>query len=249
MTAPTERFSSRVDAYVAARPRYRREVIDHLTNAVGLTPNWTIADIGSGTGISTQLFLENGNMVYAVEPNGPMRAAAEKWLGPSRNFHSVTGTAESTTLEDKSIDLIVAAQAFHWFKQEAARTEFTRILKPNGYVLLMWNSRKLTGTPFLDAYEDLLLTYGTDYTKIRHSNITNEELSGFFNGGRLKSASLPNHQHLDFEGLRARLLSSSYIPQNNPRMLDQLRKLFDDHNHKGQVTIEYQTELFLGQLT
>jgi SAM-dependent methyltransferase len=251
-TDPKERFSSRVDAYVAARPRYPRDVIDHLEPAIGLTPQWQIVDLGSGTGISCELFLENGNPVTAVEPNAAMRAAAEKSLRAFASFRSVDGAAEATTLPDQCADLIVAAQAFHWFDIPAARRETLRILRPDGWALLMWNDRKLTGTPFLEAYENLLLTFGTDYLKIRHNNIVDDHIRAFFGVGGWKTATFANHQHLDWDGLRNRVLSSSYIPQPGDAryepMLARLRAMFDRHHDpQGRVTIEYQTELFYGQ--
>jgi SAM-dependent methyltransferase len=249
-----DRFSARVDAYVAARPRYPREVLGYLHDTIGLTPAWHVADIGSGTGISCELFLENGNTVTAVEPNGPMRIAAEKSLSRfGDKLHSVNGSAEATTLPDACADLALAAQAFHWFDIPAARREFARILKPTrGHALLMWNTRKLGGTPFLDAYEKLLITYGTDYLKSRHNNIDDEDLRAFFGAAGYRAATFPNHQHLDFEGLRLRLLSSSYIPtESDPRfatMMNDLQEIFSRTNAGGRVTIEYETELYVGRL-
>src|SRR5688572_26148695 len=152
---PKERFSSRVDAYVAARPRYPQQVIDHLTAEIGLRPDWHIVDLGSGTGISCELFLQNGNTVTGIEPNAAMRAAAEESLRVFAKFRSVDASAESTTLPAGCADLVVAAQAFHWFDIPAARRETLRILRPapaagGGWALLMWNDRKLHGTPFLE---------------------------------------------------------------------------------------------------
>jgi SAM-dependent methyltransferase len=247
-----ERFSARVDAYVAARPKYPAAVLDYLRNTIGLTPDWNVIDVGSGTGISCELFLENGNVVTAVEPNGPMRAAAEKSLARfGERFRSVNGSAESTTLPAACADLALAAQAFHWFDIPAARREFARILKPAGHALLMWNTRKLGGTPFLDAYEKLLITYGTDYLKSRHNNIEDADLRAFVGPGGYRAATFPNHQHLDWDGLRLRLLSSSYIPtESDPRfapMMDELQTIFARHNAAGRVTIEYETELFVGR--
>jgi len=242
------RFSSRVDAYVAARPRYPREVIDHLNAAIGLTPDWEIVDLGSGTGISAELFLANGNAVAGVEPNAAMRAAAQKSLEKFAAFRSINASAEATTLPDASADLVVAAQAFHWFDIPAARRETERILRPNGWALLMWNDRKLGGTPFLEAYEDLLLTFGTDYLKIRHNNIVDADLRAFFGPGGFQSASFANEQRLDWPGLQARVLSSSYVPQDDPAVIDRLREIFKRHHDEaGRVTLEYQTELFYGR--
>lgn len=248
---PKERFSSRVDAYVAARPRYPQEVVDHLKDAIKFTRAWTVADVGSGTGISTELFLQNGNTVFAVEPNAAMRGAAENLLAKYPNFRSIDGSAEATTLMKNSIDLVVAAQAFHWFDIEATRKEFIRLLRPGGWALLMWNDRKLTGSPFLEAYEKLLVDFGTDYLKVRHNNISSEKFAEFFQTGGSQSAGFENQQTLDFEGLRARVLSSSYMPPaehpTHGAMLAALRALFEAHQENGQITIEYETTLTYGQ--
>lgn len=249
MSNSKERFSSRVDAYVKARPRYPREILDHLKHRIGLNPSWTIADIGSGTGISCELFLANGNTVIGVEPNTAMRAAAEQSLNGYAKFRSVEGSAEATTLPDGSIDLAIAAQAFHWFDIASSRREFQRILRPTGYALLMWNDRQLGGTPFLEAYEQLLIDFGTDYLKVRHNNVNEGAIGRFFGPGGFQQASFANEQRLDWEGLEARLLSSSYVPQDNPKMLHRLREIFDRHNDNGIVAIIYNTTLFYGHMT
>src|SRR4051812_44368858 len=160
----TERFSDRATAYHAHRPRYAAEMLDLLRRECGLLPPSVIADIGSGTGISSEPFLQNGNVVYAVEPNGPMRAVAESNYGREKNFRSIAATAESTTLPGASVDLIVAGQAFHWFDRARAANEFTRILRPHGWMVLVWNERLVDSAPFAAAYEDMLLQHSIDYT-------------------------------------------------------------------------------------
>lgn len=246
-----ERFSSRVDAYVKARPRYPRAVLEHLGNAIGFDPLWHVVDVGSGTGISCELFLANGNAVTGVEPNAAMRRAAKQSLGGYSRFRSVAGSAEATTLADGVADLVVAAQAFHWFDIDETRREFRRILRPGGYALLMWNDRRLDGTPFLEGYERLLRKFGTDYLAVRHNNVGDAHFRAFF-GGHFESATLPNAQHLDYAGLEARLLSSSYTPAaGDPRhdpMLSALRELFEQYSENRQVTIEYDTRLFFAAL-
>ena len=143
------RFSDRVADYVRTRPGYPTAVLDILGTETGLNPATVVADVGAGTGLSAELFLRNGNTVFGVEPNREMREAAESLLAGYANFHSVAGSAESTTLPDASVDLIVAGQAFHWFDVPRARAEFRRILRPDGVVVLMWNTRRLDTTPFL----------------------------------------------------------------------------------------------------
>jgi SAM-dependent methyltransferase len=250
---PTLRFSDRVEQYVLYRPDYPDGVLDILRSATGLTPEAVVADIGSGTGISTDLFLRNGNRVFAVEPNAEMRAAAETRFSESPLFRSVPATAEATTLPDASVDYVVAGQAFHWFDAERARAEFQRILKPDGWVVLMWNSRRLDRTRFLRDYEALLQKFGTDYDRVRHENIDTAAIGAFFGAGGFRYRSLDHAQIFDREGLRGRLLSSSYVPgEGQPgraEMLEELDRIFDRSQVDSRVAYEYDTEIYFGRLT
>jgi SAM-dependent methyltransferase len=255
MQPVTERFSDRVANYVKYRPTYPTALITTLQTETGLTPAHVIADIGAGTGISSALFLAQGNTVYGVEPNAGMREAAEVYLAPYPNFHAVAATAEATTLADASVGYVTAGQAFHWFDHPRAKTEFQRILQPNGWVALFWNDRKTDTTPFLRAYEELLLTYGTDYTEINHRNITDDPTArfrDFFANGTYQSAVFPNHQTFDYEGVKGRLLSSSYAPNvgqpNYEPMLALLERIFTEHQENGQIVFEYETQLFFGHV-
>jgi len=242
-----ERFSNRVDAYAKHRPGYPPEVLELFEAEMELTEDSVIADVGSGTGLSACPFLENGNTVYGVEPNARMRAAAERYLARFDKFHSVEGTAENTGLPERSIDIVIAAQAFHWFRPEETRAEFKRILKPGGWVALIWNERQLNTTPFLTDYEQFLLKYANDYTAVRHDNISDLTLLEFF-GKRFERASFPNAQVLDFDGLLGRAASSSYMPsageERFPEMEDELRGLFAKHAESGRITVFYDTKLF-----
>lgn len=245
------RFSDRVENYVKYRPHYPKEVIEYLKSQNMLGDNSVIADIGSGTGISTELFLSNGNKVYAVEPNKEMREAAEKLLCEDKNFVSVNGTAEETTLPDGSVDIAVAGQAFHWFDIPKTKAEFKRILKSDGYVVLMWNVKQLDSSPFMKAYEDMLLTFGTDYREVKHENLGEDIFKLFFeNGCDIKT--FDNEQLFDFEGVKGRLLSSSYAPNvSHPDyepMVNALRKVFDEYNTDGKVRFEYITTVYSGRL-
>lgn len=245
------RFSGRVTDYVRTRPGYPDALLAAITAAVPLTPRAIVADIGSGTGISTELFLRCGATVYAVEPNPDMRHAAETRFSGVPAFHSVVGSAEATSLQAGSVRLIAAGQAFHWFDRGAARREFTRILEPDGWVALFWNSRRLGDTPFLRAYEALLQEYGTDYREVNHQKIDASAVAAFF-GAAVQSHVFPNAQMLDHAGLEGRLLSSSYVPgredSRHPAMLRALRRIFDAHQDEGRVEIRYDTELHLGHL-
>jgi SAM-dependent methyltransferase len=252
MLNSVERFSSRVENYVRYRPGYPDEIIELLTGAGCLTAESIVADIGSGTGFLTELFLKNGNKVFAVEPNAVMRAVAEKSLGHYENFVSLNGTAEATTLNSGSVNLITAAQAFHWFDQQLARAEFLRILRPAGCVVLVWNERRLETTPFLRDYEKFLMKFGSDYQDVRHENVQ-RDLRPFFAPDEFKVATVENFQVFDLAGLTGRVLSSSYAPQagdqNFEAMNADLRELFHKHQQNGTVTVEYDTRLYYGQLS
>lgn len=247
----TIRFSNRVADYVRYRPSYPGAVVDTLRTEAGLRPDSTVADIGSGTGISAALFLQLGCTVHGIEPNLEMRTAAETQFANEPRFHSRNGTAEATTLPDAAVDLVAAGQAFHWFDRTQTRAEFVRILRKAGYAALFWNSRRTTSTPFLIAYETLLNDFATDYREVNHTNIDRNALAEFF-GGPFESRTFPNAQDFDFEGLKGRLLSSSYAPAaGHPRhdaMLQELRRLFDRHAANGTVRFEYDTELYFGRL-
>lgn len=251
MSDTVERFSNRVENYVKYRPTYPREILDLFREKMNLQPNSVIADIGSGTGISARLFLENGNTVYGVEPNAAMREAAEISLKDFPDFKSVDRTAENTSLPDKSVDFVIAAQAFHWFDKAKTRREFQRILRENGFAALIWNERQLDTNDFLQDYEKFLVEYGTDYEKVRHDNITKESLGEFFQT-EFQEAIFQNSQTLDFEGLKGRVLSASYMPSaENPRfeeMLENLESLFAQYAEKSKIQILYDTKIFYAQL-
>jgi len=251
MSDPVTRFSNRADNYARYRPSYPLSVIDILKSDCGLQETSIIADVGSGTGILSELFLKNGNQVFGVEPNAAMRSFAERLLYGSKNFVSVDATAEATTLEPASVDFITAGQAFHWFDRDKAKTEFARILKPGGWVVLIWNERRLDSTPFLREYEILLLRYGTDYEKVRHENVAGE-IARFFAPETVQLRNLENVQHFDFESLKGRVFSASYTPdQGHPDfepMLAKLEKIFNTHKRDGIVTFEYETRVYYGNL-
>jgi SAM-dependent methyltransferase len=248
MSDSTIRFSDRVEDYVKYRPRYPETVVAYLQHAYTLTAAWDIADIGSGTGISAELFLRNGNRVYGVEPNVEMRRKAEELLAGDGGFISIDGTAEATGLADARVDLIVAGQAFHWFDAVRCRVEFMRILRPGGVVVLIWNER-LIDSPFEKEYEALILRYGTDYTYVKHKVNSDEKIGEFFQPAVFVLAVFPNEQLFDFEGLKGRLLSSSYIPkEGNAAMLQALSELFDRHAVGGRVRVGYDTKVYSGIL-
>ena len=251
MSDPLTRFSSRSDNYAKFRPGYPAEVLEILKFDCGLRETSVVADVGSGTGILSELFLQNGNSVVAIEPNAAMRQIAEQLLQGYEKFKSIDAAAEATTLGTGSVDFVTAAQAFHWFDRVRAKREFSRILKPAGWVVLIWNERRLDSTVFLRAYEDLLLRYGTDYEKVRHEKVTGE-IAEFFSPRSFELRTLENAQHFDFESLKGRLLSSSYAPdQGHPNfapMLEELEGIFDANQKDGIVSFEYETKVYYGHL-
>jgi SAM-dependent methyltransferase len=252
MNSHLNRFSSRVENYIKYRPGYPSETLDILKQECGLAKDSVIADVGSGTGILSELFLRNGNKVFGIEPNAPMRLAGEELLKAFENFVSIDGAAEATTLEPQSIDFVTAAQAFHWFKRSEAKSEFKRILKLGGWVVLIWNERLVDSTAFLRDYESLLLRYGTDYQEIRHENVE-PEIADFFAPSTFQLKTLPNSQHFDFEALKGRVYSSSYAPEpghpNFAPMMTRLEESFNAHNQNGVVTFEYETKIYYGRVT
>jgi SAM-dependent methyltransferase len=247
----TSRFSDRVENYVRYRPGYPPEVVQELKAECGLARSHVIADVASGTGIWSRLLLENGNPVFGVEPNTEMREAGERLLAAFPKFTSVAGTAEATTLPDQSVDFVTAAQAGHWFDRERARREFVRILKPGGWLVLLWNERVTDSTKFLRDYEQLLLTYGTDYQDVRHEH-TSEAIHEFFDPAPFQERVFDMRQEFDYAGIEGRLLSSSYAPgPEHPRykaMLNELRRIFDACAVDGRAVFEYKTRLYFGQM-
>ncbi len=245
------RFDNRVENYVKYRPHYPCEVLDFFRDELNLKKSSVIADIGSGTGISSKLFLENGNQVFGIEPNKLMRKASEEYLEEFENFTAIDGTSENTTLGNKSVDFIIAAQAFHWFNTAQTLIEFRRILRENGFVALIWNERQLDTNKFLREYEKFLTEFGTDYEKVRHDKITKKSLNEFFKTNIYKKT-FKNSQTLDFNGLLGRLLSSSYMPsKENPlfeEMKESLKQLFAEYARKGKIKVLYNTNIFYTKL-
>jgi ubiquinone/menaquinone biosynthesis C-methylase UbiE len=250
--APTERFSSRVQDYVRYRPSYPKQVMDVLQKECGLTTDHVVADIASGTGFFTRLLLENGNRVFGIEPNSDMRRAGEEYLSAYPKFHGIEATAEATTLPDHSIDIITSAQAAHWFKREQTLQEFQRILRPERFVVILFNDRLVKGDAFADDYEKIVIKYGTDYTAIQRLGKIFEGHE-FFAPYQCEKRTLPNHQDFDYEALEGRLLSSSYAPQRgdpgHEPMLAELRQIFEKHQHEGIVRMHYDTNVYFGKLS
>jgi SAM-dependent methyltransferase len=248
------RFSDRVESYVKARPGYPPELIQFLREQCGLNPDSVVADIGSGTGFLSAMLSQVAHTVYGVEPNDEMRAAGAEFLAGLANFVSVAGAAENTGLPATAVDLITVAQAFHWFDQKEARHEFMRILKPNGFTALIWNDRKFEGSPFAEAYETLLVNFGTDYQDVkRRGKAALQDFDRFFGHSQYKKASFPNSQKLDREAFVGRVLSASYMPNvGHPQYQETLRgvaRVFEQYKRDGTVVLEYETNVYFGQMS
>lgn len=248
----TERFTTRAGDYAAARPGYPPEIGPTLIAELKLAPDAVVADIGSGTGLSCEPFLRAGLTVIGVEPNEAMRAEGDRQLAQFARFRSVAGTAEATTLPDASVDLLTAAQAFHWFDIRPARAEALRILKRPPNAALIWNDRVSTGDAFAEGYEQLLLDFGIEYTKIRHRHAHEDAVAAFFGDREFRVANYPNPTVLDWTTLVARANSASYVPKadhpNYAPMSARLRQLFDESQRDGRVTMDYVTRVFYGAL-
>jgi SAM-dependent methyltransferase len=248
----TERFTNRTEEYRRHRPGYPPQVIDILKEKKVIHASSVVADIGAGTGLSSKIFLTYVSQVYGVEPNAAMRRQAEIDLADDVNFTAVDGSAEATKLADATIDLIVAAQAFHWFDKPAAFREFRRILKPKGHLLLMWNERDTEGDALQAEYEAMLQSLIPNYRDLVHKSLKLETITAFFNGGAVTRFSLENEQIFTFEALQGRMMSSSYIPKPPSPVYDalstQLKALFSRHQRDGTVRFVYRTNGYLGHL-
>ncbi|MBI1225720.1 MAG: methyltransferase domain-containing protein [Bacteroidetes bacterium] len=249
---PLTRFSKTVDNYIRYRPGYPADLLDFMKTDLGLSSNSVIADIGAGTGKLTELFLENGNPVHAVEPNIDMRTAMERLYGHFENLHSVDGTAEATNLPDECADFVLAAQAFHWFDGKKTNAEFQRISKPNAWALIIWNDRNDARSAFMQAYTMFLAEYSTDLATIDHRNIGKYQLTPFFGKNGFAEQEFDYLQRFDFAGVRGRYLSSSYaFHENHPRHAEAMQALsntFATHAENGVVDFWYLTKIYFGRM-
>ena len=253
MTArdPKQRFSDRVAAYAGFRPGYPEALLDCLLETTGIGAGATVADVGAGTGIFTRLLLARGLRVLAIEPNANMRAAAATALGREPGFTPVAASAEKTGLGDASVELVTAAQAFHWFDNDAARTEFGRILAPGGRLALVWNRRDLA-QPFQRAYDRLLRELAADYAANSHMRLDADDFRHFFAAGRMDEFHFPNRQRLDFAGIVGRLRSASYCPPEDSSdyrdLVAGIDRLFARHADGDTLEFVYDARLYVGEI-
>jgi SAM-dependent methyltransferase len=249
----TQRFSNRVETYIRSRPGYPEALLRTLERECGAAPSWPVADIGSGTGILSEMLLKNGYAVWGIEPNAEMRDASAKLLAEYPRFRAVDGSAEATGLGPASVRLITAAQAFHWFDQAKARQEFLRITHPGAVLAIIFNTRKVGENPFGQAYEELVKKYGSGagYGDLRHENLGPADFEAFFGSGGCAHVAMSNEQHFDLEGLKGRMASMSWVPlPGDPRfdpMMRDVEALFARFQTGGRVVFEYVAEMHYGR--
>jgi len=247
---PTQRFSARALHYARSRPGYPPAILQFLKEQFGLNASWTIADLGSGTGKLSELFLAAGCWVYGVEPNRDMRLMAEKLLNAQPQFISIDAQAEATTLEPASVDLLVAGQAYHWFDVPRARAEALRILRPGGVAALIWNDRR-SEAPFTRAYEAFLTSQFPNYQLTKHRRHERASFEPFFGHADFISAAFDNHLRLDLTALIGLINSASYAPlgwESSPPILSRLAALFDQYQVDGRIVLDYDTRIYAGPL-
>jgi SAM-dependent methyltransferase len=248
----TERFGARAGAYARARPGYPDFAVAALSQALGLQPGATVIDVGCGTGLSCEPFLRAGFTVVGVEPNAAMRVHALEQLGGHSGLRIVDGRAEATGLDTACADLLVAAQAFHWFDVPAARAEALRILRTPARAALIWNDRRAEGSPFAIGYEDLLRRHSSEYLELRHRHARGDRIDEFFGAGRWRTITVTHSDELDYARLADRLNSASYVPgATDPRhapMMADLQQLFTQTARHGVVTMEFETRVLYGEI-
>ena len=244
------RFDGRAGAYARFRPRYPSEVIQKLKEEIGFDEDTVVADIGSGTGILSELFLKSGNTVYCVEPNDDMRTVAERNLKKYLpKFISVNGTAEATGLKDAAVELVTVGQALHWFDIAKARKEFKRVLSRGGHVLIVYNWRK-DEAGANEAYSKLTRRFSKNMADV--PDINRMYIRRFLGSRRFARFVVPNYQTLSLNGLMGRLASASYAPQLGSlkwvKLEKDMKTIFDKYSRDGAYTIHYDTTLYVGKL-
>ena len=237
---PTRRFSARAEQYHSYRPGYPARLLDFLRDACALAPDHVVADVGCGTGLLAARFLENGNLVYGIEPNPEMRAVAERLLGGCSRFRSIDGRGERTTLPDGSVDFVAVGRAFHWLEPEAALTEFARIARPGGWAVILWFTRK-SASPFHAAYEALRAEYARGQPRTIHRR---RELRDLLVAHGFRVEVSTDRRAATLESLEGETLSYSDAPAPGDPLLapmrERLRALFDRHQRDGRVSLDYE---------
>jgi SAM-dependent methyltransferase len=251
-TGPTERFTGRVADYARFRPSFPEALLDALPAGI-LSPSSTVADVGSGTGIFSRQLARRVGALYCVEPNREMREHSAAYLAGFPDVRIVDGTAEATGLPAAAVDAITAAQAFHWFDRRRAKEEFIRVLRPGGWVVLLWYERITSGNPFLEGYEALLQRYAVDYREVDHRNITPEIISEFFRPAPVSRLEATMTERMDLAAVKGRIGSSSYTPPeghpNHAPLIAGVTDLFNRCSRDGAVEFVYTTTAHAGRLS
>jgi SAM-dependent methyltransferase len=243
-------FTGRVEEFAKYRPGYPEQIISLLENKIGFDPSKDIADLGCGTGKLSRVFLNNGNLVFGVEPNEEMRTMSEKLLSKFINFISVEGTAEVTALATNSVDVITVGQAFHYFDLKKAKKEFKRILRKDGDAVIVWNERS-NNSQVMKAVNKILLSLNQEHEEAEKNLVDKNLLKAFFGEEKVGTSTFPNYQMLDLAGLKGRIHSISYVPASgseNKRVMNDVKDVFEKFNNGGQVKIEYTTKVFWGKM-
>ena len=245
----TNKFNQKADAYSIGRPSYATTFIDMLYSKQGFSSRSIIADIGSGTGILSKQLLANGSVVYAVEPNSDMRINAENQLKSFKNFYSVNGTAEHTTLADNSVDYITVAQAFHWFDCISFKKECNRILKPDGKVFLIWNTRDAAAD--INIQQSMIFKkYCPDFVGFSGGIKENDDRIYEFFDNEFMREEFDNPLLYDREKFIQRSLSASYSLNENDKNYNEyllaLNDLFERYSINGALTIPNKTVVYFG---
>ena len=243
-------FSAKVGDYVASRPDYPDALFDTLRDHGGLRAGSLVADVGAGTGLLTQGLLQRGCRVIAVEPNAAMRSAADHFLGGAEGYQSVEGSAEALPLPAGGVDLITAAQAFHWFDIDAARAECLRVLAPRAQVALIWNDRRRRD-PLHDALDEVLSEFGGAKRAALVAHEDRSEVPRFFGTTPSRECSWPHQHHLDAAALVSLVFSRSYMPARDSEpgreAERRVRTLFGRFAQAGRVPVRYTTVAIIGR--
>jgi len=243
-------FTGRAEEYAKYRPGYPEQIVTLLEHKIEFDQSKDIADVGCGTGRLSRVFLNNGNLVFGVEPNEEMRTMSEKLLNKFINFISVEGTAEVTMLATSSVDVVTVGQAFHWFDLKKTKKEFKRVLRKDGYVVIVWNERK-NGSQVMKAVNKILLSLDQEHEEAEKNLVDKNLLNTFYGVEKVNTSTFPNFQMLDLAGLKGRIRSISYVPsegEENKRVMNEIKDVFEKFNNGGMVKIEYDTKVFWGKL-
>jgi SAM-dependent methyltransferase len=230
-----ERFTGRVEEYERYRLRYPAAVLTLLQERCGLRAEHVVADVGAGTGMLAELFLEAGNAVEAVEPNAAMRGACERLQDQYARLRVVDATAEATTLEDASVDFVSVGRAFHWFDTELALREFRRVLRPGGWVVLVANGRGGGESEQAAEYEQLLVDKGVDHRGITSRFEKHDVAAAAFDAKTLVREQVHGEQRLRLAEFLGQTQSYSSAPLPGDAKYDEMQRALREYFARWQV--------------